>query len=194
MKILVYGSTYLTELALKEISTEHEIVGVIPSKRPIFKGNVSQYPNDPSVAHDIKLSIQYDQKLTELDNAWNVHTGLLPEYGGCDILYHSLKNGVTEQGITFHRMTENFDQGGIVSEITYPVFPDDKMVDLYARLCQVLPPFIKACLRILPDINGGPLPVIVPTVYRRGAIMDISMYKEGYDHIIKYINDNRTVS
>ena len=34
---------------------------------------------DETVPHDIKLSIQYDKKVTDLSNAYNVHTGLLPK-------------------------------------------------------------------------------------------------------------------
>ena len=80
---------------------------------------------------DIKLSVQYDKIIKDTDKCFNVHTGLLPEYGGTNILDYTIQNGEYQQGLTFHKMTDKLDFGPIISKITYPVFPEDKAFDLY---------------------------------------------------------------
>lgn len=167
-KILIYGSTYLTQVVVNHLVKEgFNLVGYVPSKNPTFPGKVMLPIVGPDEPHTMKLSIQYDQKITDLENAFNVHTGLLPEYGGCNILYHTIKNQDDRQGATFHGMTENFDKGPIVSEIFYTVSPKDTVLDLYKKLEIILPCFVAASLYLLPIINLADCPVLPPTLYSK---------------------------
>lgn len=172
-KIIILGSSYLTELAVERLKGFYDLVGYIPSKSPTFPGNISlPVLDNMDVEHDIKLSIQYDRKLSDIKNAYNVHTGLLPEYGGLDILAHTLVNGDHEQGVTFHKMVESYDAGPIVSKITYPVFADDTCLDLYARLSCVLPGFVHSSVELLRELTNEQVDSCYkypPRMYRRGS-------------------------
>lgn len=161
MRILIYGSTYLTELCVNQLIKDgYNLIGYIPSENPTFEGNINLPRVDETIEHDIKLSIQYDKKLLTVNDAYNLHTGLLPEYGGCSILYHTIENKENIQGLTFHKMTEDFDKGGIISKMTYPVLESDTVPDLYFRVCQIAPKFISNALRLLPVIGKTHAPVL----------------------------------
>lgn len=167
MRILIYGNTYLTELCVNQLLKDgYNLVGYIPSENPTFKGKINLPQVAETVEHDIKLSIQYDKKLLTIKDAYNLHTGLLPQYGGCSILYHTVKNKETEQGLTFHKMGENFDEGAIVSKITYPVLASDTVADLYVRMCTIAPKFLSNALQIL-NIEGE---TKTPKLYTRDSI------------------------
>lgn len=161
MRILIYGSSYLTELCVNQLLKDgYNLVGYIPSENPTFEGNINLQKVEETIPHDIKLSIQYDKKLITVNDAYNLHTGLLPMYGGCSILYHTIKNNDHEQGLTLHKMTENFDEGGIISKMTYPVLEGDTVPDLYIRMCSVAPKFLSNALKLLPVIGKTHSPVL----------------------------------
>lgn len=181
MRILIYGSTYLTELCVNQLIKDgYNLIGYIPSKNPTFKGQINLPIVEETIDHDIKLSIQYDKKLITISDAYNLHTGLLPEYGGCSILYHTIKNKEQEQGLTLHKMGENFDEGGIVSKITYPVLGNDTVADLYMRMCSIAPKFLSNALQII-HIQGKALK---PNLYKKDSVppeiaeQDIKKIKE----------------
>lgn len=175
MRILIYGSTYLTELCVNQLIKDgYNLIGHIPSENPTFKGNINLPVVEETVEHDIKLSIQYDKKLITVNDAYNLHTGLLPEYGGCSILYHTIKNQAKEQGLTLHKMTENFDEGGIVSKITYPVLESDNVGDLYFRMCTIAPKFLSNALQLLPTVGKSNKPVL----YKKADIPENTSKKD----------------
>jgi len=155
VKILIYGSTYLTEVSCKKIRDKFNLVGYIPSENPFIEGNIDlPLVSDPLVCeHDIKLSIQYDKKILDYHNAYNVHTGLLPFWGGRDLLYHTLKEGEVEQGLTFHKMTGELDRGPIISKMTYPVLPEDSVLELYDRQVTIMPGFLCSSLELLQKLG-----------------------------------------
>jgi hypothetical protein len=70
MKILIYGSTYLTEIVVNHLLRKNdiELVGYIPSSKPSFQGYINLEQVDSTVPHDIKLSIQYDKLLKDVTN------------------------------------------------------------------------------------------------------------------------------
>ena len=155
-KILILGSTYLTEKVIEKLkNTEFTLVGYRPSQDPFIKGNIDLpvIPEGEECQHDIKLSIQYDKKVLDYHNAYNVHTGLLPLWGGRDLMYHTLKEGESEQGLTFHKMTDQFDYGPIISKVTYPVLPNDTEIDLYDRQATIAPDFVYLSLKLLDKIG-----------------------------------------
>jgi methionyl-tRNA formyltransferase len=156
MKILIFGSSYLSASATQKIMSDErfEVVGHVPCHdEPTVPGNMPVSVVASETPADIKLSIQFDRILDHTGNVFNVHTGLLPEWGGTDILYHTLKQDAQEQGITFHKITEKLDYGPIVSRISYPVFPTDEMVGLYGRMAAILPDFVVASLTLLNEIG-----------------------------------------
>ena len=188
MKILIYGSTYITQLVVEHLSkgfhNPWKLVGYIPSSNPTFPGKLYLPLVDESVPHDIKLSIQYDEKI-HADNAYNLHTGLLPEYGGCNILYHTIKNGAKEQGLTFHKITKRFDEGEIICRGSYPVLKSDEVSDLYHKMAILAPLVAEMGLRLLPATGLS----YKPTLYRRADIDPIESERQ-INEIENYIREN----
>jgi hypothetical protein len=167
MRILIYGSTYISAVVAEHLIKQgFNLVGHVPSSNPTFPGIMPTREVSPDTPHDLVLSVQYDKKILDLKNAFNLHTGLLPNYGGCNILYHTLKNGETEQGLTFHKMTTGIDGGEIISRVTYPVLPTDTVADLYLKMVAVAPKFAELCL----GICGWSGNVHKPTIYKRSDI------------------------
>jgi len=170
-KILILGSTYLTELVVNELKDKYELIGYVPSVKPTREGNIDLPIVDFDTDCDIKLSVQYDKIITDTYKCFNVHTGLLPKYGGTNILDYTIKNGEYEQGLTLHKMTERLDYGPIISKITYPVFKEDKAFDLYQRLLKVGPNFVLSSLKLLEELDEMEIDkckMIKPTLYKRG--------------------------
>ena len=153
--ILILGSTFLTELVVSELKRNgFNLIGYVPNKiRSTVLGNIDLEEKDLSCDYDLALSVQYDSLIEPNEKTFNVHTGLLPRFGGLDILRHTINEKEREQGVTFHRMTNTYDFGPIVNKITYPVLPNDTEKDLYKRLCTVTPPFIVSCLRLLRNMS-----------------------------------------
>lgn len=153
-KILILGSTYLTELAVNRLLDRgYNLIGYVPSKRAVVSGIMPLPEMNINTKCDMLLSIQYDLLVNNPKNAYNLHTGLLPDYGGLDILRHTLQNNEYEQGLTFHKMSERYDDGPIISKITYPVFKHDTAQSLYERQCEVVPDFILSCMSLLASLD-----------------------------------------
>ena len=183
-KILIYGSSSLAEKTISVLEKEYELVGHVPSENPVIAGKVNLPVVDESVDHDIKLSLQYNKRINNIENAFNVHTGLLPMYGGVDILYHTIKSfGVYEQGITFHKMSRDFDYGQIISKVTYPACSRDTVLDLYKRLDAICPNFVLSSLKLLEILSEDDINKCYaekPRIFKRGKIdpEDDQEYKE----------------
>lgn len=171
-KILICGSTYLTELVVDKLKDKYELVGYVPSVNPTKKGNIKLPRVDINSLCDIKLSIQYDKLITDTQKCFNVHTGLLPEYGGTNILSYTIKNKEKKQGLTFHKVTDRLDFGPIISKITYPVFPMDEPFDLYKKLLSIGPNFVLSSLELLKNLDYSLLKLCEtkkPILYKRGG-------------------------
>ncbi len=179
-KILICGSSYLTREVVNYIKPHYNLVGYIPSKSHVFSTNIDLPIVDFNVDYDLILSLQFDQKIKDTSNSFNLHTGLLPDWGGCDILYHTLKNKLVEQGLTFHKITDKFDEGPIISKISYPVFNTDNMIDLYHKIIKISPNFVLSALKLLETIKDvDNCKIYKPTLHKRGKIdiNDLEMYQ-----------------
>tara|TARA_R100000008_G_scaffold67410_1_gene44468 strand:- start:4727 stop:5335 length:609 start_codon:yes stop_codon:yes gene_type:complete len=186
MKILIYGSTYLTEVSCNRIRDKFDLVGYVPSEAPFIEGDIDlPLIEDASMCeHDIKLSIQYDKKILDHHNAYNVHTGLLPYWGGRDLLYHTLREKETEQGLTFHKMTGELDYGPIISKMTYPVLPEDSVLELYERQAIIMPGFLCSSLELLQKLgpeNASKCYAKKPRIFRKKK----NIRKEDLDEYIE---------
>jgi len=88
---------------------------------------------------DLVVSIFYDKII----KAWfidrcsriiNLHNGPLPRYRGVSPINWALKNGESEHGITIHEITPGIDDGPIVGQLKYSIYPEfDEVVDVYKR-------------------------------------------------------------
>lgn len=187
-KILICGSSYLTEKVVEFIKPHYNLVGYIPSSNHVFSTNIDLPMVDFSVDYDITLSIQFDKKIGDVKKGYNLHTGILPVWGGCDIIYHTLRTGAKEQGLTFHKITDKFDEGPIISKSTYPVFPGDTMLDLYKKMLEIAPYFALSSLKLLEKIEDpNNCQMVKPALYKRGEILekDKELYKDFPDKLKK---------
>lgn len=71
----------------------------------------------------------------------NIHPSLLPKYGGkgfYGIKVHEavLNNNEEESGCTVHYVTEEYDDGPIIDQVTVPVHEDDDANTLAARVLE----------------------------------------------------------
>jgi phosphoribosylglycinamide formyltransferase 1 len=64
----------------------------------------------------------------------NIHPSLLPAFPGLDAQRQALEHGVRVTGATVHLVTPELDSGPIVLQATVPVFDDDTVETLSARI------------------------------------------------------------
>lgn len=185
-RILIYGSSFMTEAVLQKLHGHVEIVGIVPN-RESYAFNCEDlvrqdvHPYYPVLTqdeitddmYDIAISIQYDQIIKNINRAFNLHTGLLPEWGGAGILHHTLESGTSLQGLTLHTMTDQLDTGKIIVQCSYPVYDDDEIVDLYLKALGEAPDLLVRGLAYIitaTEEQIDKLTTVCPTLYRRKDI------------------------
>jgi methionyl-tRNA formyltransferase len=72
----------------------------------------------------------------ELAPAFGLHASLLPDYSGGAPLVWAMINGETRTGITLFQMDDGVDSGPIAGQREEPIYPDDTIATLYARIEQ----------------------------------------------------------
>lgn len=91
----------------------------------------------------------------------NFHPSILPQYRGPDPLFWQIKNGVTETGITAHKVDKNFDSGPIIHiekeqinhHDTYGFLENKLAVTLLRAVMQVLVFMNEDGVNYLPNIE-----------------------------------------
>jgi methionyl-tRNA formyltransferase len=88
---------------------------------------------------DLAVSVFYDKII----RAWfiekcrriiNLHNGPLPKYRGVSPINWALKNEEYEHGVTIHEITPGIDDGPIIGQLKYSIYPEfDEVVDVYRR-------------------------------------------------------------
>jgi methionyl-tRNA formyltransferase len=64
----------------------------------------------------------------------NLHNSPLPRYRGMSPINWALKNGERSHGVTIHEITPGVDDGPIVSQVTFSIYPEfDEVIDVYRR-------------------------------------------------------------
>jgi methionyl-tRNA formyltransferase len=102
------------------------------------------YRDLPGVAEegwsvDLAVSVFYDKII----KAWfidkckqiiNLHNGPLPKYRGVSPINWALKNGEIEHGLTIHEITPGIDDGPIIAQVKYSIYPEfDEVIEVYGR-------------------------------------------------------------
>ena len=88
---------------------------------------------------DLAVSVFYDKII----KAWfidkckriiNLHNAPLPRYRGVSPINWALKNGEIEHGLTIHEITPGIDDGPIIAQLKYSIYPEfDEVIDVYKR-------------------------------------------------------------
>lgn len=88
---------------------------------------------------DLAVSVFYDKIIKawfieKCERCINLHNGPLPKYRGVSPINWALKNGELEHGVTIHEITPGIDDGPIIGQVKYSIYPDlDEVVDVYKR-------------------------------------------------------------
>ena len=109
-----------------------------------------------SVFYDRILSAEF---LSACDRALNLHNAPLPAYRGVSPINWALKNEETSHGVTIHEMSPGVDDGPIVAQIRYSIYPEfDEVVDVYARALEYGWVLFEQTMPILDRIEARPQP------------------------------------
>jgi methionyl-tRNA formyltransferase len=82
--------------------------------------------------------------------ALNTHPSLLPNFRGTSITRWQVLHGVTNSGVTIHKVTKNFDAGPVIAQSTIEVSSNLTPQELFERLSQV---GAKLACEIMQDIS-----------------------------------------
>ncbi len=86
----------------------------------------------------------------------NVHTSLLPKHRGAAPIQWAILNGDCETGVTIMKMDPGLDTGGILTQQTTPIVPEDNAQTLHDRLARL---GAELLLQTIPDyVSGNILP------------------------------------
>jgi methionyl-tRNA formyltransferase len=106
----------------------------------VESGNWADLPIEP--AHqlaDLAISVFYDrilpaEFLARFGRALNIHNAPLPRYRGVSPINWALKNDEHRHGVTIHEITSGIDDGPIVAQLSYSIYPaQDEVEDVYRR-------------------------------------------------------------
>jgi methionyl-tRNA formyltransferase len=162
-------------------SPDHELVAIVPvvpeptwtvslidwAKRHgveyVESGHYRDLPRLEDGEHiQLAVSIFYD-KIIE---AWfidrceriiNLHNGPLPRYRGVSPINWALTNGERKHGVTIHEITPGIDDGPIVSQVEYSIYPEtDEVIEVYERALEFGWTLFTQTMPILDRIEAAP--------------------------------------
>jgi methionyl-tRNA formyltransferase len=86
---------------------------------------------------DLVFSIYYSHRIKNIQRhnlVVNLHNSPLPKYRGCNPINWALENKETTHGVTIHKVTDNFDDGPILSQVNFTIWQEvDEVEDVYQR-------------------------------------------------------------
>ena len=95
--------------------------------------------NEPNWKVDLCFSVFYDKIIKnwfikKCNKILNLHNAPLPKYRGVQPINWALKNNEEKHGITIHEITPGIDDGPIISQLEYSIYPYfDEVKDVYQR-------------------------------------------------------------
>ena len=82
----------------------------------------------------------------------NVHVSLLPKYRGAAPMQRAIIDGEPETGVTIMQMDEGLDTGDIISQVSFPILPEDNFETIHDESAEIGADLL---LRTLKDIRAG---------------------------------------
>lgn len=135
----------------RQSEAEFRLVGAVPVRpEPAWSESFTDWCRKHQVAiydtHDglpggldLVVSVFYHAILKKafLDrhaSVINIHNGPLPRYRGMNPINWALKNNELEHGVTIHIIREGIDDGPILGQVRFSIYPEtDEVRDVYRR-------------------------------------------------------------
>jgi methionyl-tRNA formyltransferase len=127
--------------------------------------------NNKDLAIDLAFSVFYGKIIQEwfiskCKKILNLHNSPLPKYRGVSPINWALKNNEKKHGVTIHEITPGIDDGPIVAQIEYPIYPYfDEVIDVYKRALEYGWVLFQQTMPILEKIIAEPQNVSMATYY-----------------------------
>jgi methionyl-tRNA formyltransferase len=107
----------------------------------IDSGHYKDIPNIEKTSWhiDLVVSVTYDKIIKDwfikkCKRIINIHNGPLPKYRGVSPINWALKNNEDTHGVTIHEITPGIDDGPIISQVIFSIYPKiDEVIDVYNR-------------------------------------------------------------
>lgn len=137
----------------------------------IESGDYRELAHDRPI--DLAVSVFYDRILApdfiaRCGRILNVHNGPLPRYRGVSPINWALKNGETTHGVTIHEVTSGIDEGPVVAQLLYSIYPaSDEVGDVYRRALAYGRVLFEQTMPILHRITPRPQDESEALHYRR---------------------------
>jgi methionyl-tRNA formyltransferase len=98
----------------------------------------------------------------------NLHNAPLPKYRGVSPINWALKNEESEHGVTIHEITPGIDDGPIVAQVKYAIYPEfDEVITVYNRAQEFGWTLLEQTMPILDKIQAKPQDHAVATYYNK---------------------------
>ena len=153
-----------TYLSTEEFLLDHPLPLLKPRslREPTFLKELRNWQPDLILVSTLSHKVPPDLLTLPRHGCINLHAGLLPDERGPAGPFWALYYDQAKTGVTFHRMTEQFDRGEILFQEEVPVFLSDTESSLSQRiaqtgaesLCRFLDDLEKGALRPRPQTNG----------------------------------------
>ena len=127
----------------------------------VTSGDWRDLPGDGRFA-DLGISVFYDriikpEGIARFGRLLNIHNSPLPRYRGVAPINWALKNGERSHGVTIHEITPGVDDGPIVGQLRYSIYPEfDEVVDVYRRALEYGWTLFEQTMPILDRIESTP--------------------------------------
>lgn len=82
----------------------------------------------------------------------NVHVSLLPKYRGAAPMQRAIMEGESETGVTIMQMDEGLDTGDMISQVSFPILPDDDFESVHDTSAEIGADLL---VRTIEDIRQG---------------------------------------
>ena len=129
---------------------------------------------------DLAFSVFYDKIIPKsfidkCDKILNLHNSPLPKYRGVSPINWALKNEEIEHGVTIHEITEGVDNGPVVAQLKYSIYPEiEDVVDVYQKALDYGYLLFEKTLPLLDRIKP-----------RRQVERDATYYASSKNHLLK---------
>ncbi len=172
-------------------STDHQLIEVVPVvPEPAWTDSLASWARSSGVACiesgdykdvsgaqsenrriDLVFSVFYDRIIKEwfisrCGRVLNLHNGPLPFYRGVSPINWALKNNERKHGVTIHEITPGIDDGPIVAQLEYSIYPAfDEVVDVYHRALEYGWVLFQQTMPLLDRIKPEPQDSSLATYY-----------------------------